>query len=687
MKQQIDEIIDQYKVQMIEDIKQLVSVRSFTNQIKEVRDALEMVLTRAGQMGFRTMKTSTNDVGIIEYGDGKETVGVLVHVDVVGVGDPDKWAADPFYCYEKGGYLWGRGTLDDKGPVIMSLYALKAMKDLNIKPKKKIWLIVGTSEELTWTDMKNFIKEFDMPDYGFSPDGDFPIYHIEKGYADIELYFSEPQRSRLIGLESGDCPNTIPSKATVHLQGEEPVSVDGICGHSSLPWNADNAIVKLCEKLCEKTGEEESLHFAAFVKRFFTEQTGSALEIDDGNELYNGHYVGKTTATPTILKLTDTGVFLNVNVRHKYPVESRDILEAFNRYGSEYAYAAVMKECLAPMMVDEKLEHLQLMKQVSEEYGVDGSFRVGEGTSYAKSMRNCVSWGPMFPGDESGAHEENERLCLDSMMLATKLYTTYLIRTATDIEKKKKLATMTSFEKGLTIMDVFQEPPHRFSLYAIVEKTAMNRTTVYRNLCTLENRGFVTKDEKTRTYRLGPTTFMFGNLYLSSGSYEERVYNVLEEIAARTKESVGLARRDGDKVVSIYSVEAHQSIKMNDRPGTFYPMNKGTFGKCLMAFHEKPITAEKLEGMKFEKTTPNTLTTPEEILAEYKKIREQGYVISIDENLSYVIGVGIPIRGQDKKYNNVVAVSFFRQDDYLKKIEAIKQTLFEYRPMLEEIIR
>lgn len=682
MKEKIDETIDKYQQSMVEDIKKLVKIPSLTGQVKEVRFALDKTLGMAEKMGFRTMKTSTNDVGIIEYGEGKETIGVLVHVDVVGIGDPGKWSSDPFCCIEKDEYLWGRGTIDDKGPTVMCLYALKAIKELGIGLNKKIWLIVGTAEEEEWTDMANFKKEFPIPDYGFSPDGDFPIYNIEKGYADVELYFYEPHRGRLVTLESGDSTNTIPSLATIQLEGQSSLTVNGVSAHSSLPMQGDNAIVKLCGRL-----DPEEFHFVSFIRKFFSEPTGSALCIDDGAEFHEGHYVGKTTATPTILRLTDTGVFMNVNVRQKYPVESKDILAAFNRWADPFDYAAVIRDCLAPMMVDEKQEHLQLMKQVAEEYGCDGTFMVADGTSYAKSMRNCVSWGPVFPTDESGAHEENERLSIKTMMMATKMYAMYLARTATDIDKKKKLESMTSFEKGLTILDLFHNPPHRFSLNDLVELTAMNRTTVYRNLRTLEERGFLTKDEKTKLYRLGPTNYMLGNLYLSSGSYEERVYNILEEIAAQTKESVGLARRDGDKVVSIYSVEAHQAIKMNDRPGTFYPMNKGTFGKCLMAFREKPLTAAQLDGMKFEKTAPNTLTTGKELILEYKKIREQGYAVSIEETLSYVIGVGVPIRGQDKKYNNVVAVSFFKQDDYLEKIERIKDVLFRFKPQLEEIIR
>ncbi len=93
-----------------------------------------------------------------------------------------------------------------------------------------------------------------------------------------------------------------------------------------------------------------------------------------------------------------------------------------------------------------------------------------------------------------------------------------------------------------------------------------------------------------------------------------------------------------------------------------------------------------LKKQNFKKTGPNTLTEPEEILAEYEKIRTQGYVLSIEETMNYVIGVGVPLKSHDGRVKNVVAASFFKQDDYLEKIEKIKDILFKYKKELEKFI-
>jgi DNA-binding IclR family transcriptional regulator len=77
-----------------------------------------------------------------------------------------------------------------------------------------------------------------------------------------------------------------------------------------------------------------------------------------------------------------------------------------------------------------------------------------------------------------------------------------------------------------------------------------------------------------------------------------------------------------------------------------------------MAFY-KPL--EKLEEIvrtsKLEGTTPNSITSPEELLLEYKKIREQGYTISDEENLLGALGIGVPIFNSEGKIHGCIALA------------------------------
>lgn len=53
--------------------------------------------------------TAEKDVCVIELGDGPETVGVLTHVDVVGIGDPQKWTYPLLDMTIDKGAIWGQG--------------------------------------------------------------------------------------------------------------------------------------------------------------------------------------------------------------------------------------------------------------------------------------------------------------------------------------------------------------------------------------------------------------------------------------------------------------------------------------------------------------------------------------------------------------------------------------------------
>jgi succinyl-diaminopimelate desuccinylase len=427
-KENTDTYIENAKDEIISEIIKLVSFPSINGLKDQTCACLEYYLKRAQDFGFKTLHTSDWAVGIVEMGQGDETLGILVHLDVVGIGDPAKWTHDPFDAVQRDGFLWGRGIEDDKGGAVMSLYAMQAVRQLGLHFKKKVWVIVGTSEESHWTDIASFKREFPVPDYGFSPDGMFPIFNIEKGYADLVLDFKRDAQRGIKMLQGGDSPNTVPSKAEITLADGLNLVVQGVSTHSSTPEDGDNAIIKLCAAL---TAAGKEFDFVRFVKRFF-QNSGRAkeLKIDDEVDTLDGEYIGVTTVTPTIVALDKEGVKLTVNIRNKFGTGKEDVLGAFHAHAAEFAYDITLLDYLEPMRVSRKLPFLKVMREVSEEYGVDASFCYAKGTSYAKSMANFVSWGPTFAHDPQTAHVEDERLSVESMLLATKIYARFIARIA-----------------------------------------------------------------------------------------------------------------------------------------------------------------------------------------------------------------------------------------------------------------
>lgn len=244
---------------------------------------------------------------------------------------------------------------------------------------------------------------------------------------------------------------------------------------------------------------------------------------------------------------------------------------------------------------------------------------------------------------------------------------------------------LSSIEKAIVILELLSEPPYEYKVSDISQITGINRTTTYRILDTLESKSMVIRDIDSDKYKIGPTTYHFGVSYLNNYNYESKVQEILNEISELTKESVGLAIKDGDKIISLFEIEIHQPMKFNDIPGKFYDVNKGTYGKCIMAYQDEGYIKEMLEDRAFEKLYPNTITEKEELLKEYDQIRKQGYATSIDEVGVDVCGVGVPLFDSKRRIKACVAVAFFKTDsNYIDKIMEFKTILLSYQKKLEK---
>lgn len=282
--------------------------------------ALEYILDLGKNLGFRT-KNVDGYCGYIEFGEGDELIGIIGHLDVVP--ESEGWTYPPFSATIADNKIFGRGAIDDKGPVIASLYAMKDVMD-NCKVSKRVRLILGLNEERDWQCVDYYKKHEEIPSIGFSPDADFPCIYAEKSILTsyLSMDYSPFQNSSII-ITNVDCNNNainvVPKICSITLKinsikiimsnlilnaksvidkynfeidiykiNDEEVKFTsyGIQAHSAHPNLGINAISRLIVVLDElfKTYNVNVELFDFFVKYIHTEYNGEKLNINFKDE-------------------------------------------------------------------------------------------------------------------------------------------------------------------------------------------------------------------------------------------------------------------------------------------------------------------------------------------------------------------------------------------------------------------
>lgn len=221
-------------IQFLSRTIQYQSVENFGGGLTpETEELMSFVLNRAQKMGFKVKKAANGLVGVLEYGEGKESVGVLVHLDVVPVSDQEspQWTHPPFSGLVTDREVWGRGAQDDKGALASVLWGAKILMDNQVTFKRKLQIILGTKEEKNFEGLIEYFKEFPQekygPTFGFVPDGAF-ISQGEKGIADIEYKFpgiggskNALKRDTIVSWSGGTAVNTVPDFSYTIIQSRD----------------------------------------------------------------------------------------------------------------------------------------------------------------------------------------------------------------------------------------------------------------------------------------------------------------------------------------------------------------------------------------------------------------------------------------------------------------------------------
>lgn len=399
-------------------------------------------LKLAESLGFKT-KNVDNYAGHAEIGEGDEIVGILVHLDVVPEGD--NWDFEPYGGEIFDGKIYGRGALDDKGPAIASLYAMKAIVDSGVVLKKRVRLIFGLNEETHWKGITHYLKHETSPSIGFTPDSGFPACHGEKGIMMIEgkkSLNSTTNGLHIISFFGGKAANMVPDEAsvllsetvdlsnitsihpeqwTVETKNEQTmITSKGISAHGSTPEVGLNAISILLEILYQL--DIKHLDQKAFIN-YYHENIAYDLNGENAGCQFEDIDSGKLTYNVGVLNITPGNISMVTNVRYPITTPYDDVVAGLQENYRKIDLEYILQDHMAPIYFPKDHPLIEKLMKVYQDHTGDLSepSTTGGGT-YARALDNVVAFGGVFPGDPELAHQKNEYITINNLVKTSQIY-------------------------------------------------------------------------------------------------------------------------------------------------------------------------------------------------------------------------------------------------------------------------
>lgn len=456
----LDFSFEPYRHEMVEVLKNFLKIESVKSEGqpnmpygKGIFDALMFVQSTAEDMDLDCVNLFGH-LAYIDYGDGDEMLGILAHIDVVPEGEG--WTVPAFEGTEKDGKIFGRGAIDDKGPCIAALYAIKALSDNCVQLGKKVRLIIGADEESGWADMDFYKTHEPLPDIAFSPDGEYPVINAEKGLMHVILSIKGLEDGGALSvksMEAGTRINVVPNKAACTIAapfttiqkslesyqcpigaslsakdsggGVVTITAAGKSSHGSRPELGINAAAALLQYLGTlpwspgKTGEAVYL----LAQKIGTYYHGEAVELNLEDEVS-----GKLTFNLGTLSLFGGELTAGIDIRYPITVQRNVVEEKLQKHFGDL-FEITYKHTLDAHFVSEDSPLVIALKEAYTEMTGEDAYCISiGGATYARAFENAVTFGSLFPGQPNVEHGPDEYIEIDSLIKNSEIIANAIIK-------------------------------------------------------------------------------------------------------------------------------------------------------------------------------------------------------------------------------------------------------------------
>lgn len=501
LKSEINRIILERKDRYIRFLSELLRFRTISvsssgreraDAPDEFRKAFSFMENEARRLGleFRNHKSMA---AVIEWktaesGDEDDEIGIACHIDVVPAGKG--WNYPPFGGTVADGFIWGRGTQDDKGPIGSVMAVFDILKQIGYKPSRNIKFLIGTREETDdWEDMDYLMDIGEVPDMVMVPDGIFPVINGEKGMVAMEWegkWGKAPDSAagpELVSLKGGRRHNMVPDRAELILscgsgsagkiEGrlrdlEKSIKKDirglgmtiekllpednqemraeafyrilfrGRSAHGAFPEKGHNAVLDALEFISRfEPGPPGMMKFSGILLERCSKLDGSGFDL-----AHHHHYLGDTTVNLGVIEIGSRRGTAKINIRFPQGLTVEDIVERFREIsrmetaGNEEKLQlepGIRGRAQDPLYISPEL-HKDFLDPMREAYrestGRKRDLDSIAGTTYAKAFEEAAAFGPVDEpgGEEELAHQPNERISISGYLNRIRTYTLAVIK-------------------------------------------------------------------------------------------------------------------------------------------------------------------------------------------------------------------------------------------------------------------
>ncbi len=462
-----------------ETLRELVAIPTFRVDGVAQHDNPEFIkiadkikdLAQSFNLNFRNIDNRVYEISL--EGSGDEVVGIHAHADVVPV-TPENWVLkdgtrlDPFKVTLIGDRMYGRGTEDDKNGIVVSLYAMKVIKEEKLPLARNFKLLVDTTEETTGDAIPYYFEHNPTPNYNLALDGGYPVVIAEKGYGTVMASFArrnaEGKGAEIVSMTGGLATNQIPSASAATLVSDKPaelaaslhkagteyakrndgnfevtakvvgkdvkLTVTGVSAHSSEPESGVNPVARMLDFINSLDGKVALKHnHITDAARYAADNWGLDYLGGKLGVGFSDSFMGPLTASLTFVGMDEKAFKLAVNLRvpkGKSPEAlNSEITDKLATWSKKSHIAPTFDISIAePMYRNPEGEWVKaLLAVASENLGMEHKYGTSAGATSVHELPNGVQFGLARPEVKYTGHTDNEFKTVDQFLLDLQIVT------------------------------------------------------------------------------------------------------------------------------------------------------------------------------------------------------------------------------------------------------------------------